>query len=274
MSIFQYASDLHIEMMKTIDDDTFINVLPPVAPYLILAGDIGNVSPKHVCKLRHFLEYCKANWNTTIYIPGNHEYYGVTIDHGNTILSDICSRLGIKLLAPGSITIDGITIVGTTLWSHIGSTNTEIIEYSITDFSAIRDFNVDAYNTNHKNDVKFLKSVIDVSTPKTCLVVTHHAPSRELVKITSKLFKYSTDLSEAFGTPITDSFDTNNIISWIYGHSHRNRCKVINNIQLLTNQLGYSGERVEVTYNPWMVIEVPEVHHIASDDKMDISSQP
>ena len=71
---FQIASDLHIEN----DVSEYINTedyITPVAPILILAGDIGNLYKK--TQLYNFLEELCEKFIAVIYVPGNHEYYKI-----------------------------------------------------------------------------------------------------------------------------------------------------------------------------------------------------
>ena len=50
-------------------------------------------------------------------MPGNHEFYGTDIDQGLARLADRCAALGITLLAPDAIEIDGVRFIGATLWT-------------------------------------------------------------------------------------------------------------------------------------------------------------
>ena len=69
----QYCSDLHLEFLENRD---FINEdsLKPVGDMLLLAGDI--VPFLTSSKYEYFFDYISANFQTTYWLPGNHEYYG------------------------------------------------------------------------------------------------------------------------------------------------------------------------------------------------------
>src|SRR5574343_119308 len=74
---FQYISDLHLEFGNK------MNIIP-VAEYLILAGDICQLNCK--TKYKDFLNRISKKFKLIFIVSGNHEYYGQTIESGNTFL--------------------------------------------------------------------------------------------------------------------------------------------------------------------------------------------
>lgn len=69
---FQYASDLHFELIKN-REALGIESLIPSADILILAGDIS-VLKKDSVKFLEYFNYFSKNWKKTYIIPGNHEF--------------------------------------------------------------------------------------------------------------------------------------------------------------------------------------------------------
>jgi predicted MPP superfamily phosphohydrolase len=71
----QYLSDLHLE--RKID---YLDLVKSVvinknnADILVLAGDILNFSLNEY-EYSDIFQYFSENWEYTLYIPGNHEYY-------------------------------------------------------------------------------------------------------------------------------------------------------------------------------------------------------
>ena len=68
----QIASDLHLEYDMP---DDFKDIINPIAPILILPGDIGNLYKME--DLRKFITWCCDNFVAVLYVPGNHEFYKV-----------------------------------------------------------------------------------------------------------------------------------------------------------------------------------------------------
>lgn len=69
---FQIMSDLHLELGQQYNSF----YIPPSAPYLVLAGDIGRLVDHHL-----FLSFLRAQCERFVQVfmaLGNHEFYGVT----------------------------------------------------------------------------------------------------------------------------------------------------------------------------------------------------
>ena len=115
----QLLSDLHLEVHPHFSPSP-----APGADLLVLAGDIGSYQPGSLladddfglARFSPLPQY--AGWPTpVIFVPGNHEYDGQDFDAAHARLRRTCDRLGLIWLERESLVLDGVRLVGTTLWS-------------------------------------------------------------------------------------------------------------------------------------------------------------
>ena len=71
--IVQYASDLHLDYGQNYE--YILNKgFEEEGNVLILAGDVANLVALRTYRL--FWDLCSSNFEKTIFVPGNHDYYG------------------------------------------------------------------------------------------------------------------------------------------------------------------------------------------------------
>ena len=234
--IIQFASDLHLEFRQNAEY-LKANPLKPVGEILILAGDI--VPFVSMDEHLDFFDYVSDRFQSTWWIPGNHEYY----------YSDIANRSGtfdeqirdnIRLLNNTSMQEDGIRFIFSTLWSKIDVKNLWHTEANIADFQVIRSagrhFSAGHFNQLYAESVEFIKSELPTEKTGKTVVITHHVPT--FLNYPERFT--GNDLNGAFGTELTDLIENHQPDYWIYGHHHHNTPEFqIGNTRLLTNQLGY-----------------------------------
>jgi predicted phosphodiesterase len=237
----QIASDLHIEYIdKPINVTDFIK---PVAPVLILAGDIGSLYLFE--QLEQFLIDLSKKFKYILYVPGNHEFY--TMNNIKPLpFRVLINRLyqlenkieNLYLLSRSSVIINNICFIGCTLWSRIPA-NIMIPKYRV----RIKGFNSYLYNHNNQKDIKFITDTISFcqkNNLKIC-VITHYPPLQKCTGLFHEKDKYKF----LYYNNLDHFFKKYNIHTWIYGHVHYNQKIVQNNCQIISNQLGRTKDNVK-----------------------------
>jgi hypothetical protein len=79
------------------------------ADLVILAGDVA--------RPREALEWAGALRKPVLYVPGNHEFYGGSIDGTRATLRRLCAGTNVRLLDDGVVELGGLRFVGSTLWT-------------------------------------------------------------------------------------------------------------------------------------------------------------
>ena len=177
MTPFQIISDLHLETGVVYP----VKSITPHSEVLVLAGDIGsfyNLDP-----LVDFLEKISSKFKHVLYIPGNHEYYYSLDKRRQTTgallykFKKAVSHIGrLHVMDRHLVNINGTIFAGATLWSD------PYPHKRLPDFMNL-DKSLHEYADMHKRDIKWLNRVADLNIGEAPLVViTHHAPSKTLVK--------------------------------------------------------------------------------------------
>lgn len=234
--IVQYASDLHLEFPE---NKQFLktNLLKPMGDVLVLAGDIVPfaVMDKH----KDFFSYISDHFETTYWIPGNHEYYYFDLAAKCGIIDENI-RTNVHLVNNLTVQQDSVRFVFSTLWSKISQVNRWQIEQSVSDFRVIKfnnfRFTSDQFNLLHGESLSFINQELHHNYTGKTVVVTHHVPT-----FMNYPEKYRGDiLNEAFAVELYNLIEDKGPDFWIFGHHHFNVPDfMIGKTNLATNQLGY-----------------------------------
>jgi predicted phosphodiesterase len=225
----QIVSDLHIEK----NNSNIINGLDyitPSAPILILAGDIGSLY--RIDQLINFFKSIYKYFEYILYIPGNNEYYQynnykISFDKLNQRLTTLTLLFNnIKILNKSYFIIDNYLFCGCILWSFI--------HYELPSFVKIFDFDKDIYNSKNYNEKIYIKNMINFSYTHNLkpVIITHYPPSKLLLDNSKLKFYYK----RLYYNNLDYLF--NKDLIWIYGHTHSNISKQIENSYFFTNQKG------------------------------------
>lgn len=244
--LVQYASDLHIELSG---NSRWLkhNPLKVAGEILLLAGDIHYLGLEG-CEKHPFWDWCADNYERTVVVPGNHEYYG-GFDLSQTLIGwSYQIRSNVKYLNNSVEHIGKTDLICSTLWSKIRIENSFAVENGISDFRRIiskgERLDFVAFNHAHERSVSFIKEAVNCSDAETLVILSHHVPTNILV---ANRFKGSS-LNDAFVSEQGNWIADSRIKYWIYGHSHVNIDGKIGDTEFLSNQLGYvNGDMVEAS---------------------------
>ncbi len=234
--IIQYASDLHLEFPEN-KEYLKVNPLTPGGDVLLLAGDVVPfaVMDKH----EDFFSYVSDHFETTYWLPGNHEYY---YSDAATKCGTMNEKIRDNVFLVNNIAIQdrNIRYIFSTLWSKINAGHEWPIERAISDFHVIKfngaRFSSMQFNQLHEENLKFLTQELQNKSEGKTIVVTHHVPT-----LMNYPEKYKGDvLNDAFGVELYDLIEDKGPDYWLYGHTHNNTPDfIIGKTQMRTNQLGY-----------------------------------
>lgn len=249
----QYASDLHLEFPA---NKKYLKQHPlqSVGDVLVLAGDIVPfaVMDKH----QDFFNFVADHFETTYWLPGNHEYYHIDISEKSGALNEAI-RSNVFLVNNTSVFHEHVKLVFSTLWSRISPGHQWQIERNLNDFHVIKykgfRFSAEQYNQLHTESLAFIQKELSTNQNEQTAVFTHHCPT-----FLNYPEQYKGDLlNEAFAVELHDLIETSNIACWAYGHHHTNTPEfTIGKTKLITNQLGYVQGNEHRHFEPNTVIGI------------------
>lgn len=243
MSSFNILSDLHLKSAPDFNSSNQADIL-------ILAGDIDVGTNGLAWARKHYPE------QEIVYVAGNHEYYHHDYHQLLTDLRATALKYNIHFLENNEILLDGIRILGCTLWTNYMATvnmlqNKAMVlaENTLADhrlikldkkYSSTDLFTAEYAYELHCTSVKWLeiKLIQETFAGKT-LVVTHHGPS---IACAHQQFGHN-DLGSAFYSSLDYLLEAADV--WVYGHTHSNFNEMVEGTRLVSNQRGYPGENIQ-----------------------------
>ena len=245
----QYCSDLHLEFREN-KEFLRLNPLQPMGDILLLAGDIVPFKVMH--KHADFFDYVADHFETTYWLPGNHEYYHSDIaDRSGQMNEKI--RTNVFLINNLSVKYPDVKLIFSTLWAKISPVHQWAIRQGISDFQVIHHqgnpLTPFHFNQLHEESLQFLEK--EVNQEKS-IVVTHHVPT-----FMNYPDKYSgSTLNEAFAVELYDFIEPSGIDYWLFGHHHQNVSEFnIGTTKMITNQLGYVKHQEDAGFDINKIIE-------------------
>lgn len=222
-------SDIHLTCFED-QGANWIATWIPQGEVLILAGDVGEFH-WWLNHLLHVRELC-AKYQQVLFVAGNHEYYGATLNEGDARFREIAERIeNFHFLERDVVEIGGKTFAGCTLWFPWNQDNPRYANL-LSDFRLIRGFTPAVYDRNLDSQA-FLKGLKEID-----VVITHHLPSRHSIHET-----YAKDPTNRFFLcevgPILQHLRPEVAI---HGHTHVACDYQLGRTRVICNPMGYPRE--------------------------------
>ena len=244
-------SDLHLEFQDWIPPESDADIV-------VLAGDI------HV-GIRG-IEWARRSFPLlpVIYVPGNHEFYGSSLQALTEELHLSGKRLGVDVLDGRAAIIGGVRFLGATLWTDFALNGTDpgsinramtAAQHGMSDFHLIlyenRPFRPADARAVNLGRIDWLRIKLSESFEGATIVVTHHLPLRQSVHP-----KYSaSDLNPAFASDLGDLMGPP-ISLWVHGHTHESFDYSVKGTRVACNPRGYLPMEPNAEFDPLLTVDV------------------
>lgn len=228
------------------------------ADLVVLAGDIGRPS--------RAIAWASRIPKPVLYVPGNHEFYGGSIEGTLAELKRLCAGTNIRVLDREAALVEGIRFLGATLWTDFGvcgdgearAAAIQEAERFMRDFSVVRmgeaTFTPEASATLFAQHAAWLEERLAEPHSRTTVVITHHAPSPKSIH---PRFDGSA-LNACFVSDAERLIDGGRACLWIHGHTHDSFDYLVNGTRVLCNPRGYAKDGVNenAAFEANLVVEI------------------
>jgi predicted phosphodiesterase len=231
------------------------------ADAVILAGDIA--------RPREAVAWARDFDKPVLYVPGNHEFYGGSLEGVAAELQRLSADTCIRVLDNAEIVIGRVRFLGTTLWTDFelfgkGESRAAAMAQGqalMRDFSRIRlteqsdtVFSPEDSAALFEADARWLDARLDAPHDGPTVVITHHAPSRNSVH---PRFARS-PLSACFVSNAERLLDGSRVQLWIHGHTHDSFDYRVNGTRVICNPRGYAKDGVNENprFDPGLTVDV------------------
>ncbi|HMN79855.1 MAG TPA: metallophosphoesterase [Burkholderiaceae bacterium] len=231
------------------------------ADVVVLAGDIS--------RPRLAIDWALKFDKPVLYVPGNHEFYGGSIDGTLAELQRLTAGTHVQVLADRELVIGGVRFLGSTLWTDFalfddpGQRAAAKAEATslLRDFSRIRLhessaelFTPDDSAELFRHHAGWLAGRLASPHPGPTVVITHHAPSRDSIhpRFAGSL------LNTCFVSDATHLLRADRVPLWIHGHTHDSFDYRVNGTRVVCNPRGYARDGVNENpaFDPDFIVEV------------------
>lgn len=220
-------SDLHFEFLED-HGKSFLSQEWPEHDVCVIAGDL--CSAKHLALA---VQRCVDTFREIVYVPGNHEYYGSSIDSVKGVLRELAARnRNFHYLDNSSCIVEGQRFIGGTMWFPQEYDTSR--RRGMNDFAMIRD-----WQSIYLENATFMQQVMP-QVGEDDIVMTHHLPSWRSVPP-----QFAGDwLNCYFVNDVEPAIVAAGPRMWIHGHTHTTFDYSIAGTRVVCNPQGYPGENL------------------------------
>jgi predicted phosphodiesterase len=245
------VSDLHLSQAGM--------ALPATdADLIVLAGDIA--------RPREAVAWATSLGKPALYVPGNHEFYGGSLEGRVAELRALCEGTPVRLLHDEELVVEGVRILGSTLWTEFRlptlpdrASAVQAATSFMRDFARIRLregddalLRADDCAALFERHSQWLRDRLARPHAGPTVVISHHAPSMRSIH------------PRFAGSPINLCFvsDAEHLLQgvdlWIHGHTHDSFDYRVGGTRVVCNPRGYVREGVQenASFDPALVLEV------------------
>jgi predicted phosphodiesterase len=214
------------------------------ADLVILAGDLGRPA--------RAMAWASRIPKPVLYVAGNHEFYGGSIEGGVAELKQLCAGTRIRVLDCEAVVIGGVRFLGATLWTDFrlegaGAAREAAMSEAtrfMRDFSVVRidgvPFTPQASAGLFDAQAAWLEARLAEPHAGPTVVVTHHAPSPRSIH---PRFAGS-PLNACFVSDAERLIDERRVQLWIHGHTHDSFDYRVAGTRVLCIARGYAKDGV------------------------------
>ena len=234
-------SDLHTDVVQ--DLELYDH---PEHDVIVMAGDLADGDHDVVpWLLSTFSDQERAR---LVFVPGNHEAYGIGVAGVPTLLQRLRDETGIITLDRETVEIDGRRVLGCTMWSPLAPA----LDGLGGDLIAIPGFSGDAWRAAHERDRVWLEETVAEGD----IVVTHHAPGWDGLDPRMQHKPELMRLSSGYYADMTDLIEQRQPALWIHGHTHVTREYEVAGTRVVSNA---AGRGRALHFEPGYVVELDDL---------------
>lgn len=247
-----FMSDLHLERGPM--DASYE---APECDVVILAGDVSNGTGGVAWAMKNFTQ-------PVIYVPGNHEFWGLRQIKATTIdMKALAEGSNVHVLNNDAVAIGDVRFIGATMWTDFnlyGNAPLVMVTASTADSEQIRSddrpghlLSAEDMISEHLYSRFYVREELNKPFDGRTVVITHHAPSSLSIH---PMYEREEKLNPAYASRLEDIMLDYDPMLWIHGHTHNSFDYEIGNTRVMCNPRGYVGHHLNPTFDPELVVEV------------------